>query len=282
MTDAKQIALEDIEIDLLLQGIFLRYGYDFRDYSRASLERRIRHIMHSHQLKHISEMLPLVLHDRSFLDAFLKGVSVTVTEMFRDPEYFLAFREKVIPYLKTFAFSKVWQAGCATGEEAYSLAILLHEEGLAGRVQIYATDFNMHSLEIAREGIYPLKQMRNFTKNYNRTKPRGSLSDYYHARYDAVKMNESLSDQIVFSSHNLATDSSFGEMNAIICRNVLIYFDRVLQRRVFDLFDGSLSNDGFICLGAKETPSEYCGAQKLVEIAQGSRIYQRETRVRHD
>ncbi|WP_107851526.1 CheR family methyltransferase [Oceanimonas marisflavi] len=245
--------LEQIELELLLEAIFRRYGYDFRHYARASLKRRVAQRMQRAGIDRISGLIPPLLHDRGFFDQFLKDMSVTVTDMFRDPDFFVALRTQVIPVLKTYPFIKIWHAGCATGEEVYSLAILLKEEGLYDRAQIYATDYNNHSLAVAREGIYPLKQMQQYHENYLRAGGRRSFSDYYHARYGAAKMNDSLRANVTFANHNLASDGVFGEMQLVICRNVLIYFDQQLQNRVLTLLHDSLSHRGFLCLGNKES-----------------------------
>jgi chemotaxis protein methyltransferase CheR len=242
-----------LEVDLLLEAIYQRHGYDFRNYARSSLMRRLDYIRHKSGLKHISDMIPKVLHDTAFANQLLLDLSVTVTEMFRDPEFFLELRKQVIPLLMTYPFVKIWHAGCATGEEVYSMAILLQEEGFYDRVQIYATDINQQSLQTAQEGIYSLENIRKFTANYQKSGGKSSFSDYYHAKYQMGKINEDLKRNIVFSQHNLATDHTFGEMHLIICRNVLIYFDKKLQNQVLQLFSGSLVSRGFLCIGSKES-----------------------------
>lgn len=245
--------IENTEIDLLLSGILKRYGYDFRNYSRAYLKRRFSHKVKSVGLQYMSELLPRVLHEQSFFDSLLKDISITVTEMFRDPYFYAAFRRQVISSLKTYPFVKIWHAGCATGEEVYSMAILLQEEGLLDRTQIYATDMNNYALEVAESGIYPLERMREYTENYNNSDSKASLSDYYHTKYNNAKMLDVLKKKITFSNHNLVTDGVFGEMNVVVCRNVLIYFDESLQKRVLSLFYNSLCHGGFLCLGTKES-----------------------------
>ncbi|WP_426447962.1 CheR family methyltransferase [Paenibacillus sp. S-38] len=249
--DAKEA--EKIEIDLLLEAIYRRYGYDFRGYARSSLIRRLHHIRQKAGAPHMADLIPRVLRDETFLRRFLLDMSVTVTEMFRDPEFFYELRTKVIPVLKTYPFVKIWHAGCATGEEVYSMAILLQEEGFYDRVQIYGTDMNAESLVTAQEGIYPQENIRKFTANYLKSGGRASFSDYYHAKYGMAKMNESLKKNIVFTQHNLVTDEAFGQMHLILCRNVLIYFDRNLQDKVLGLFGRSLGHRGFLCLGSKES-----------------------------
>ncbi|MCZ8518619.1 MULTISPECIES: CheR family methyltransferase [Paenibacillus] len=249
--DAKE--MEKIEVDLLLEAIYRGYGYDFRGYARSSLMRRLHHIRQKAGAERIVDLIPKVLYDEAFLNRFLLDMSVTVTEMFRDPEFFYELRTKVIPVLKTYPFVKIWHAGCATGEEVYSMAILLQEEGFYDRVQIYATDMNAESLAAAQEGIYSQEIMRKYTANYQKSGGRTSFSDYYHAKYSMAKMNDSLRKNIVFTQHNLVTDESFGEMHLILCRNVLIYFDRNLQDKVLGLFGRSLNHRGFLCLGSKES-----------------------------
>lgn len=244
---------EKIEVDLVLEAIYKRHGYDFRNYARSSLMRRLHYVRQKSSLKRLSDMIPLVLYDEAFANQLLLDISVTVTEMFRDPEFFVELRSLVIPLLKTYPFVKIWHAGCATGEEVYSMAVLLEEEGFYDRVQIYATDMNQESLTIAEEGIYPLESIRKFTKNYQKSGGKSSFSDYYHAKYQMGKMKGNLKRNIVFSQHNLATDNAFGEMHLIICRNVLIYFDKQLQNQVYQLFNQSLVPRGFLCLGSKES-----------------------------
>lgn len=245
--------LAKIETDLLLEGIFQRYGYDFRHYARASLNRRVTHRLQQAQLQHISDLLPRVLHDEDFFNSFLTDMSITVTEFFRDPQFHLGFREQVIPILKTYPFIKIWHPGCATGEEVYSMAMILHEEGFLDRTQIYATDMNNHSLEVAKEGIYPIEGIKKSTGNYNKSGAKASFGEYYHAHYEHARIHDWLKSNIMFANHNLVTDGIFGDMNVIVCRNVLIYFDRTLQDQVLQLFRDSLCHRGFLCLGTKET-----------------------------
>lgn len=243
---------EKIEIRLLLEAIYLKYGYDFRSYARASIKRRIKHMLSLSGHKNISEMQYQLLYDVNFFNKLLLNFSINVTEMFRDPKFYKSVREKVIPILKTYPFLKIWHAGCSTGEEVYSLAILLNEEGLHERSQIYATDFNELVLKKAKEGIFPLDRIKEYTSNYQKAGGRESFADYYTAKYDLAQINKSLKKNIVFADHNLTTDSVFGEMNLIMCRNVLIYFNKDLQDRVIKLFHNSLAHFGFLCLGSKE------------------------------
>ena len=249
----KQPDVENLEIDLLLEGIRDCYGYDFRGYARASLKRRLIHRMQQMSLNHLSEMIPRILYNRELLGQLLKDMSITVTEMFRDPPFFRAVRETIVPVLKTYPFIKIWHAGCATGEEVYSMAILLKEEGIYNKTQIYATDFNNEALHVAKEGIYPISKIKKSTLNYNKSNGKGCLSDYYHVKYTAAKIDNSLKKQILFANHNLVTDGVFNEMHLIVCRNVLIYFGKELQNQVLSLFCQSLCHRGYLCLGSKET-----------------------------
>lgn len=245
--------VEELEIELLLEGIFRRYGVDFRNYSRASVKRRIGICREKFNVERFSDLIPELLNNKEAFNSFLLNMSVGVTEMFRDPEFFLTFREKVIPVMKTYPFVKIWHAGCSTGEEVYSLAIILQEESFLDRSVIYATDFNALSLDIAQKGIYSMEDFKHFEENYRATGAKSRLGDYCKEKYGFFKLSDQLKKNIVFSTHNLASDGVFGEMNVIICRNVLIYFDKMLQNRVFHLFRDSLSPLGFLCLGTKET-----------------------------
>lgn len=247
------VNVEDVEIRLLLEAIYLLYGYDFRSYSKASLRRRVMHRLGMSGLPSVIRMVEQVLHDRQFFATLLNDLTVNVTEMYRDPEFYLSFRREIVPILKTFPFIKIWHAGCATGEEIYSMAILLQEEGLYDRAILYATDIDKGVLAQARKGIYPMSSIKLYSDNYHQAGGRASLSDYYTARYDSVIMEQGLKRNIVFADHDLATDQVFGEMNVIVCRNVLIYFDRELQKRVFHLFRDSLDMGGILCLGSKES-----------------------------
>jgi chemotaxis protein methyltransferase CheR len=251
--DVNNLSNEDIEIHLLLEGIYMKYGYDFRNYSKTHLTRRIHGYVGRNHLSSVSEMQHQILNDPGFFHQLLLDLSLNVTEMFRDPRFFIALREKVIPLLKTYPFLKIWHAGCSTGEEVYSMAIVLQEEGLLDRCIIYATDFNQIVLNKASDAIYPLNRVREYADNYNKALGKASFSDYFTVKYDAAILDQHLKKNIVFSDHNLVTDGIFGEMNLIICRNVLIYFNRELQNRVFHLFFDSLLPGGVLCLGSKET-----------------------------
>ena len=240
-------SLEDIEIGLLLEGLYRAHGFDFRDYSRSSIKRRILELMRAEKLATISAFQDRVLHDAACLDRFLLGLSVHATAMFRDPSFYLTFRKRVVPLLRTYPTVQIWVAGCSTGEEVYSLAILLEEEHL------YATDFNQAALEQARAGVFPLDRMRDYTANYHRAGGTNEFSDYYTAQYDSVIFSAALRNNVVFSEHNLATDGSFNEFQVILCRNVMIYFNKDLQARVHNLFYDSLSMFGVFGLGNKES-----------------------------
>lgn len=267
--------IEKIELELFLDAIYRRYGYDFRHYARASVRRRARYILSKSGYERLSDLLPLLLHDEDFANKTIYDFSITVTEMFRDPDFYCAVRSKVAPYLETYPFIKVWAAGCATGEEVYSLAILLQEEGLYNRSKIYATDFNDIALKKAAEGIYPLKDVRQYTANYQKACGSRSFADYYHAEYDSAIMDQSLKSNIIFTNHNLVADGSFSEVQVIFCRNVLIYFDRSLQNWVLNMFANSLSRGGFLCLGSKETLEFSSVYDQFKVIDSEERIYQK-------
>lgn len=249
----KEMKNEDIEIRLLLEAVHLKYGYDFRNYSDAHMKRRILRRMSIVGLNNISEMQYKVLNDSEFFKALLTDFSINVTEMFRDPSFYKAFRKEVVPILKTYPFIRIWHAGCSTGEEVYSMAILLKEEGLLDRTQIYATDFNEVVLHKAKEGIYSIDVIKDYTQNYQLSGGTASFADYYIAKYDSAILDQSLKSKIIFADHNLVTDNVFGEMQVVVCRNVLIYFNKELQSHVIKLFNDSLCNGGFLCLGSKES-----------------------------
>jgi chemotaxis protein methyltransferase CheR len=246
-------AVETLELELILEAVFRQYGYDFRDYAKTSIRRRIRSIIRSEGLQTISALQDRILHDPAAWDRFLHGISVNVSAMFRDPHFFQAFRRHAVPVLRTYPFIRIWQAGCSLGEEAYSLAILLLEEGLYERSLIYATDINDATLRKAREGIYSADLMQKYTQNYMLAGGQRSFSEYYTARYEFALMRPSLQQNIVFSQHNLVSDGAFNEFNVVLCRNVMIYFNRTLQERTHTLFHKSLSMFGILGLGSKET-----------------------------
>lgn len=267
--------LETLEIELLIDAIFRRYGYDFRHYARASLSRRLSLFLSKSGYKSPSEIIPRILHERAFFESMIRSVSVTVTEMFRDPFVYKTIRKKVVDYLKTYPFIRIWHAGCSTGEEVYSMAILLHEEGLYDRCQIYATDFNDDALETARKGIYPVSQIKQYTVNYQKANGKGSFSNYYYSQYESAIMDGKLRDNILFANHNLSSDSVFAEMQLIMCRNVLIYFDQELQDRALGLFYDSLIYNGLLCLGTKESIKCSQFSNRFIDFSMGEKIYQK-------
>ena len=245
--------IEDLEIDLLLDAIFRRHGYDFRNYARATIHRRVRDFCMRSKLERVSQLVPLVLYEEDAFQALAYHFSIPVTAMFRDPPVYHALREKVFPLLHSYPFIRIWHAGCASGEEVYSLAILLQEADLLDRSQIYATDFNDMALDKARKGIFPIDRVREYSSNYREAGGQGSLSEYYHADYDSIAISTALKKNITFANHNLTADEVFGEMHLVMCRNVLIYFNKTLQNRVLRLFRDSLCHGGFLCLGTKES-----------------------------
>src|SRR5262245_57659495 len=233
-------SVEDIELELLLEGIFRQYGFDFRNYALSSLRRRVLNFMRRESIGTISLLQDRVLHDHLWLDRFLYALSVNVSAMFRDPHFYKAFRKEVVPLLRTYPFIRIWLAGVSMGEEVYSLAILLKEEGVYDRCRIYATDINDVVLKKAKEGIYPIELMQTYTTNYIKAGGTHSFSDYYTAAYDRVILKSSLKENVVFAQHNLASDSSFNEFQVILCRNVMIYFNSALQAHVHHLLHESL------------------------------------------
>lgn len=272
MTDEEII---NLEIRLLMEGIYQVYGYDFREYSEASLRRRLTNWLSGSGFATLSLAQSHLLRERSLFDTLLRGITVNVSEMFRDPAFFKEVREQLVPYLKTYPFVKIWNAGCASGEEAYSMAILLLEEGFKGRFRIYATDINEEGIRKAEEGIYPLHEMQRFTKSYQHAGGKGSFSDYYTARYDHAILNSSLRENIVFAAHNLAVDADFGEMNLILCRNVMIYFKVPLKERVLALFDSSLVQGGYLCLGMKESLDHRKISDRYEAVTEKMQIYRK-------
>jgi len=245
--------LEQIEIELLLEGIYQQYGFDFRSYAYASIRRRLWKRIEAEGLSTISGLQDQVLHNPSMMEKLLLDLSINVTSMFRDPSFYRVFREQVVPTLRTYPFIRIWHAGCATGEEVYSMAILLEEEGLYERSRIYATDINEVVLQKAKSGIFPIDRMQEYTENYIAAGGKRAFSDYYTARYGGALFSPGLTKNVVFSQHNLVTDRSFSEFNVILCRNVLIYFDKTLQSRVLTLFYDSLAMFGVLALGSKES-----------------------------
>jgi len=268
-------SLEEIEVQLLLEGVYRYYGYDFRDYALSSLRRRIRKIVASEALPTISALQDRLLHDPACLERFLLGLTVNLTSMFRDPSFFVAFREKIVPLLRTYPFIRLWHAGCSTGQEVYAMAILLQEEGLYHRCRLYATDTNELVLQKAKQGIYPIELMQEYTQLYLKAGGTRSFSEYYTAGYGNAIFRASLKENIVFSPHNLATDRSFNEFNVILCRNVLIYFNRTLQQQVQQLFYDSLCSFGILGLGQRESLKLSSSEERYEEIVKGERLYRR-------
>jgi chemotaxis protein methyltransferase CheR len=274
---ATELAASDDEIErrLLVDAIYLKYHYDFRAYAGASMKRRLTAAMTHFGCATLSQLQDRVLHEPALFPRLLDYLTVQVSEMFRDPGYFLALRESVVPLLRTYPSLKVWVAGCSSGEEAYSLAILLREEGLLERTLIYATDINPQALKLAEAGIYDLERMPAFTENHRRAGAKSSLSDYYTAAYGRAAIDKSLKKHIVFSDHSLATDSVFAEMQIVSCRNVLIYFDKALQDRALGLFAESLCRQGFLGIGAKESIRFSAQAAAFDELVPRERIYRK-------
>jgi chemotaxis protein methyltransferase CheR len=271
----EKLELETVEIQLLTEGIYKHYGFDFRDYSMPSMRRRIWKRIYAEGLSTVSGLQEKVLHDASCMERLLLDLSINTTAMFRDPTFYLAFRQKVVPLLRTYPFVRIWHAGCSTGEEVYSLAILLTEEGLYDRCRIYATDINEAVLQKAKDGIFPISSMQENTANYIAAGGTGTFSEYYTARYDYTIFRPSLSENVVFAQHNLVTDSSFNHFNVILCRNVLIYFNNVLQERVQSLFLNSLEMFGILALGKKESLRFTGVADNYETVDSDERLYRR-------
>jgi chemotaxis protein methyltransferase CheR len=265
----------DIELQLLIDAIYLKYHYDFRGYAAASLKRRLTHAPSRFGCQTLSQLQDKVLHEPATFPALLSLLTVPVSEMFRDPSYFLSLRERVVPLLRTYPSLKVWIAGCSTGEEVYSLAILLREEGLLARTLIYATDINPQTLQTAAAGVYAVDRISGFTENHRRAGGRASLSDYYSAAYGRAVFDKSFRRHIVFSDHNLATDSVFAEVQLVSCRNVLIYFKRELQDRALGLFRDALCRKGFLGIGMKEALRFSSHAQSFTDVVYEDRIFQK-------
>jgi chemotaxis protein methyltransferase CheR len=265
----------DIELKLLIDAIYHLYHYDFRAYAPASLRRRMKAAMTRFGCPSLSRLQDRVMHEPEVFSALLDYLTVQVSEMFRDPGYFRALREQVVPLLRTYPSLKVWVAGCSAGEEAYSLAILLREEGLLDKTLIYATDINPHTLQKAAAGIYDVGRIAGFTENHHRSGARSSLSDYYTAAYGRAVFDKSLKDHMVFSDHSLATDSVFAEVQLVSCRNVLIYFDRTLQDRALGLFHDALCRHGFLGIGSKESLQFSSRSEDFAAFVRDQRIFQK-------
>lgn len=269
-------AVEDLEIQLLLEALFQRYHFDFRSYARASVKRRLIQARDQMGFASFSELQAALLHDPDMLSRMIGYLTVQVSEMFRDPTYFRALRERVVPYLRTWPSLKVWVAGCSHGEELYSLAILFKEEGLYDRTLFYATDINTDALRAAEAGVYPLDRVRRFTENHQKSGGRSSLSDYYTADYGRAVFDKALRSRVVFSDHSLVTDAVFAEMQLVSCRNVMIYFDRELQDRAIGLFRDALPYNGFLGLGSKESLRFSRHAEAFAEFVGEEKIYRKQ------
>lgn len=268
----------DIELQLLIDAIYLKYHYDFRGYAQASLRRRMRAALLRFNCSSLSQLQDRVLREPAMLTAMMDFLTVQVSDMFRDPAYYQALRRHVVPMLRTYPSLKIWIAGCSTGEEAYSMAILLREEGLLDRTLIYATDINGQALQRAEAGIYDLDRIAGFTENHRRSGGSSSLSDYYMAAYGRAVFDKSLRRNIVFSDHSLATDSVFAEVQLVSCRNVLIYFNRSLQDRAIGLFRDALCRKGFLGMGAKESLRFSDYSDDFVDVDREYRLYQKKDR----
>lgn len=245
--------IQDDEVEIILNDLLEIYGYDFTEYSKASIKRRVNRLFTIDRFMSFAEFRYRIKNDAEYIPHFIEQITVTVTEMFRDPMFYKVLREQVLPTLGTYPFIRIWHAGCSTGEEVYSMAILLKEANLFHKSLLYATDLNPQVLEKARKGIFPLSQMKQYSENYIQSGGTNEFSKYYTANYDKAKFDEGLREKMIFSTHNLVSDRSFNEFQLILCRNVLIYFDKDLQAKVFDLFEQSLDNLGYLALGSKET-----------------------------
>lgn len=278
MTEAEQITpneVQKIEINLLLEGLYQVFGYDFRGYVRSSLSRRILYRMKVERLPTITALLEKVLHEQGFLEKLLNDLSIRMTEMYRDPSFFAAFRNEVVPMLRDLPEIRIWHAGCATGEEVYSTAIVMLEEGLLEKTKIYATDMNEKALSAAKKGAFPLKKMQQYTKNYLQAGGKKAFSEYYTTDHQFAYFYPILNENLIFAQHNLVTDSSFNEFHMIFCRNVMIYFDKDLQQQVYGLFHNSLADRGFIGLGNKESILCMPKGMKYEDYNSHERIYRK-------
>jgi len=267
--------VEEIELQLLLEAIYRHYGFDFRNYALSSLRRRVGDFLRLQHLESISLLQDRILRDRTWLERFVYALSVNVSSMFRDPDFYRTFRKEVVPFLKTYPFIRFWLAGVSMGEEVYSLAILLQEEGIYDRCRIYATDINDSVLKKAKEGIYPVESMQIYTNNYIKAGGMRTFSDYYTAAYDRALLKASLRNNVVFAQHNLASDSSFNEFHVILCRNVMIYFNKDLPAHVHDLLHQSLVMFGILGLGARETIRFSSHEHDYEEVDGASKLYRR-------
>ncbi|MDT8859217.1 protein-glutamate O-methyltransferase CheR [Alkalihalobacillus sp. MEB130] len=267
--------IERIEIELFLEGIYQVYGYDFRNYAYSSIKRRIWYRAQIENVKTISEFQSKVLYQPELMRQLLRDFSINVTEMFRDPSFFKTFRNEVVPVLRELPFIRIWHAGCSSGEEVYSMAILLYEEGLYEKTKIYATDMDEEILDKAKAGKVSLERMQLYTRNYQQAGGRKEFSEYYNVEDQHVVLHSFLKKNIVFAHHNLVTDHSFNEFHMILCRNVLIYFNQTLTNRVYDLFYNSLTKEGYLGLGAKESLNMYHSVELYEEVNSSEKIYKK-------
>jgi len=275
---AAVLELEDIETGLLLEAIHRRYGYDFRGYARGTLDRRLKRRIQGESVRTLSQLQGRLLRDPLVMERLLADLTVSVTAMFRDPAFFAALRRLVFPRLHTYPFVRVWNAGCATGEETWSLAVMLHEAGLLERTRIYATDLSEDALERAREGAFPLAKMRDYTAGYTAAGGSAAFSDYYRGDGDRARFDRALAERVVFACHNLASDGPFNEFDLVICRNVLIYFGRELQARSLSLFDDSLRPLGVLGLGGEESLAGTALRERYVSLEEGAALYRKRGR----
>ncbi|MED3561434.1 protein-glutamate O-methyltransferase CheR [Bacillus xiapuensis] len=273
--DFSPTELQNVEMNLLLEGLYQMYGYDFRGYVRASLFRRVTNRMRLERLETITALLEKVLHDSGYLERLLNDLSIRMTEMYRDPSFFSAFRNEVVPLLRELPEIRIWHAGCATGEEVYSMAILMQEEGLAEKTTIYATDMNERALKVAQKGAFPLKKMQQYTKNYLAAGGKKAFSEYYTTDHQFAYFCPVMKEKLLFAQHNLVTDGSFNEFHVILCRNVMIYFNSALQQKVHGLMYNSLAEGGFIGLGSKESLMFVPNDIQYLEFNSQERIYRR-------
>lgn len=271
------LSTEQIELELICDALYQKYGYDFRNYSRASLLRQVKAFVKSREISPISGLIPMILYDKTVFSDFVFSITVNVTDMFRNPEFFLAFRLNVVPVLRTYPYFKIWIAGCSTGEEVYSLAILLEEEKLLERARIYGTDINDLSLSTAGAGKYPLKIIDKYSENYVKSGGKKALSDYFNIKGNYAEILPELKKNIFFANHNLATDWVFSEIHCILCRNVLIYFNRKLQKRVLDVFNESLLLSGILCLGKKENLMDDKQSHHFIPFVSENNIFKKES-----
>lgn len=275
MTTDPSFDISDEDIELVLYDVVELYGYDFMNYSRASMRRRITRLIAKDRFSSFAEFRYRVRSDKSYFKRFVEEITVNVTEMFRDPMFYKALREQVLPTLAPLPVVRVWHAGCASGEEVYSMAIILHEAGLLKKSLLYATDINPSVLERVRHGVYPISQMKQYSENYIQSGGKHDFSSYYTAQYDSVKFDEMLAKRIVLATHNLVADRSFNEFQLILCRNVMIYFDKPFQDRVLHLFYDSLETLGYLALGSKETLKFTDIAKKFKQLENKEKIWRK-------